>query len=269
MRMNCERIKRMYRPFTLLYIVVFIIACQPASNDRGREDDLHQNKVAEDLGSYLLPGLDHGLLQSPINILSKEASVGQHNITLNFTGDIYKVENLGHTVQLDLEPGNTITVDGKIFELKQMHFHTPSEHLIDGITYPMEMHVVNTLKDQPESETTEYLVLAFLIKMGKDNAFIASFIDQIPKMADEVDELDLNALEDSELGSTSNLLAELHSCYYYQGSLTTPPYTESVNWYVIKRIFEASPQQIKRINAIEGDNARHTQARYERDISAE
>ena len=78
---------------------------------------------------------------------------------------------------------------------------------------------------------------------------------------------DLNFLKHSKMGSVENLLKE--PCYHYKGSLTTSPYTESVNWYVMKRIFEASPEQIERINAIEGDNARHTQARYERDISAE
>ena len=105
----------MYPPFTLLYIVVFNIACQPASNNRLNED-LHQSEVTDEEGSYLLPGLDHGLLQSPINILSAQATTGRHHITLNFSGNIDKVENLGHTVQLDLEPGNSITVDGKTFD---------------------------------------------------------------------------------------------------------------------------------------------------------
>ena len=150
-----------------------------------------------------------------------------------------------------------------------MHFHTPSEHLIDGVTYPMEIHVVNTLKDQPENETPEYLVLAFLVKMGDQSDFLSKFLDQIPEKAGEVNDIDLNTLKDSKMGNTTNLLKEIHSSYHYQGSLTTPPYTESVNWYVIKRIFEASPEQIKRINTIEGDNARHIQAMYERDISAE
>ncbi len=219
--------------------------------------------------SYLLPDLDHGLLQSPINIISKESTSGNHNITINFSGDIDNVKNLGHTVQLELEPGNTITVDGRTFEYKQMHFHTPSEHLIDGITYPMEMHVVNTLKNQQQDETTEYLVLAFHVKMGGESKFLANFIDNIPKDEGGVIEVDLNALTDSEMSNAANLLKELNSYYYYKGSLTTPPYTESVNWYVMKRIFEASPEQIKRINEIEGDNARHIQEKYERKISEE
>jgi len=238
-----------------------ILGCQEASNDQ-EEKDLQQSEgsaVAE--SNYLLPGLDNGLLQSPINILSEEATTGGHNIKLKFFGEIDEVKNLGHTVQLDLEPGNTISIDGRTFEFKQMHFHTPSEHLIDGITYPMEMHVVTILKDQPEAETTEYLVLAFFAKMGKENKFISHFINQIPKEEGDINEVDLNALTDSETSNVADLLKKLNSYYHYKGSLTTPPYTESVNWYVMKEIFEASPEQIMRINSIEGDNARHLQAR--------
>lgn len=245
----------------LLFGAIILVACLSAPNVKVGED-LHQNEdFVGDKDNYLLPGLDHGLLQSPINILSEEATTGGHNITLNFTGEIHKVENLGHTVQLDLDPGNTISMDGRTFEFKQMHFHTPSEHLIDGVTYPMEMHVVTTLKNQPEGEISEYLVLAFLVKMGKENKFISNFIDQIPKEEGGVNKLGLNALTDSETSNVANFLKELNSYYHYKGSLTTPPYTESVNWYVMKKIFEASPEQILRINNIEGDNARHIQAR--------
>jgi carbonic anhydrase len=58
----------------------------------------------------------------------------------------------------------------------------------------------------------------------------------------------------------------LNSYFYYKGSLTTPPYTESVNWYVMKTIIDASPVQIQKINKIEGDNARHVQALYDRSV---
>jgi len=245
----------------LLLGALILVACLPASNDKVDKDHHQGEGLVGDEDSYLQPGLDHGLMQSPINILSAEATTTGHNVTLNFTGEINKVANLGHTVQLHLEPGNTISIDGRTFEYKQMHFHTPSEHLIDGITYPMEMHVVTTLKDQPEGEITEYLVLAFLARMGKENKFISNFIDQVPKEEGGVSKVDLNALTDSETSNVANLLKELNSYYYYKGSLTTPPYTESVNWYVMQKIFEADPEQILKINSIEGDNARHIQAR--------
>ncbi|MCP4265745.1 MAG: carbonic anhydrase family protein, partial [Candidatus Brocadiaceae bacterium] len=59
----------------------------------------------------------------------------------------------------------------------------------------------------------------------------------------------------------------LKSYFFYKGSLTTPPYTESVKWFVMKTIIDASPEQIQQINKIEGDNARRIQALYGRSVS--
>lgn len=254
-------------------LMFFIYACQEEPKNESKvegQQEVHpiESEHPEE-EHYLLPGLDHGLLQSPINILSADASVaGKHHVTLNFNGHIEKVRNLGHTVQLDFEPGNTISAEGKTYEFKQLHFHTPSEHLIDGITYPMEMHVVNVRAGKNESDNPEYLVVSFLIKMGEESEFINTFIEEIPEGENETTDLDLNAFKYSELlmGSEGELL---NNCYQYMGSLTTPPYTESVYWLVVKRIFEASPEQIMKINELEGDNARHIQGKYKRDVYSE
>jgi len=255
-----------------ILVVFFLIGCnhnkvlvkdhqhEPLYDKHGTEAH-HKKEVF-----YSLPGLKHGLLQSPINILSDQSEIGKHNITFNFKDKINKVQNLGHTVQLDFEPGSTVKTGGKTFEFKQIHFHTPAEHLIDGITYPMEMHVVNTLVCQDKEDTTEYLVISFLFKMGKENKFIKEFIDLIPG--------DKNKSEDLSTGTVNlkNLINYnpkklLKSYFFYKGSLTTPPYTESVNWYVMKTIIDASPVQIQQINKIQGDNARRIQALYDRSVS--
>jgi carbonic anhydrase len=226
------------------------------------ETDAYQKKEV----LYTLPGLKHGLMQSPINILSNQSENGKHNVTYNFKDEINKVQNLGHTVQLDFEPGSTINVDGNIFEFIQIHFHTPAEHLIDGITYPMEMHVVNTLVGQDTEDTTEYLVISFLFKMGKENKFIQEFIDLIPDDKNESEEISTGTVNLRNL-IDYNPKKVLSSYFFYKGSLTTPPYTESVNWFVMQTIINASPEQIQLINKIEGDNARHVQALYDRSVS--
>jgi carbonic anhydrase len=257
--------------FTIL-VIFLLIGCncnnEPAGNhqhehlkDKHETEAYHKKEVF-----YSLPGLKHGLLQSPINILSDQSEKGEHNVTFNFKDKINKVQNLGHTVQLDFERGSTVYVDDKIFEFKQIHFHTPAEHLIDGITYPMEMHVVNTLVGQAEEETTEYLVFSFLFKMGKENKFIDEFIQLIPGVKDESENLSTGTV------NLRNLIdydpkKVLNSYFYYKGSLTTPPYTESVNWFIMKTIIDASPGQIQQINKIQGDNARRIQAQYGRPVS--
>lgn len=256
------------KPYYLLLILI-LASCsssdKPENKSSIENESSHDDSKEKEKAGYLMPGLDHGLMQSPINILSSQSEDGMHNITVDFNGEINKIENLGHTVQLDFEPGNTITADGVTYEFKQIHFHTPSEHMIDGITYPMEAHIVNIKEN--EGGTPDYLVISLLFKMGAENTFISRFIDEIPNLPNSTRNIDLNAIKESQL--RDNIEKVIQECYHYKGSLTTPPYTESVFWLVHKDIFEASPDQINRINDIEGDNARHIQAVNDRKIENE
>jgi carbonic anhydrase len=139
-----------------------------------------------------------------------------------------------------------------------LHFHTPSEHLVDGITYPMEMHMVHTLQDDPR----RYLVIGVLFREGADNGFIQEVLSHAP--AEEGDRYDdpmrINALD---------VLASVDGYFHYDGSLTTPPYTETVTWLVMKEVHEAAAAQIERLNLLEGNNARHIQDQHGRHVEAE
>ncbi len=216
---------------------------------------------------YVLPGLEHGFEQSPINIISTANEGGKHNITLYFKDDVNKIENLGHTIQLDFAEGSTIIQDDTTFAFKQCHFHTPSEHLIDGMTFPMEMHIVNLMPNDDKNATPQYLVIGVLFKEGKENKFIADFLNAIPKEEHETAPLNAGSVKMADLFGV--IPKEIKGHFYnYRGSLTTPPYTESVRWYIAKHIFEASAAQIEAINKVEGNNARHVQALYGRTVTA-
>ena len=209
----------------------------------------------------VMPGLDHGLLQSPVNIITNSAEDERHEIAFNLHhAEASYLENKGTTVELDFPKGSSITFDGKEYRLKQLHFHTPSEHQVDGVIFPMEMHVVNTIEPKTPDDLPQYLVLSFLYKMGDPDPIITSFLDQVPtKVGKEELEAGEVALADYE--------AELdYSYYHYRGSLTTPPYTETVEWLVVQKIHEASPEQIRRLHGIEGDNARMVQPLYGRRV---
>lgn len=226
-----------------------------------------KNTQAADDGLYALPGLDHGLIQSPINILTsslQDAAQHQVEVTTIHDDKVTAIVNKGHTIELEFDPGTEVLFDGTFYEFKQAHFHTPSEHQIDGMTFPMEMHFVCAHKELDE-EKPVYLVIAAFFKMGKENKFMSGFIDKIPSH-----ENDTTSLENDPV-YIDDLIGEINpdrKYYYYKGSLTTPPYTETVNWLVLRDIIQASPEQIKAINDLEGDNARHVQAMFEREIEA-
>ena len=219
--------------------------------------DARLESFEQDSTAYSLPGLDPGAHQSPINIFTKrtkeEDDDDQHQFVVHFQDEITAVENLGHTIQLDFKQGSTISVGGDTYTFKQMHFHTPSEHLIDGITFPMELHIVSATEN---SVSPHYLVIAILFKMGEESKFINEFLNSIPDHDHTKTDTKAGSIKFSDLLSLSPS-GELGHHYHYKGSLTTPPYTETVNWFVLKQIFEASPEQIKTINKLEGDNARH------------
>ena len=247
--------------FLCLPLLLTSCANQQIKDVVGISDSPHN-----EAGLYIQPELGHGHMQSPINIRSfKERASNGHQITLNYKDEIKAVENLGHTVQLDFKAGSTVSYEGIKYDFKQMHFHTPSEHLVDGMTFPMEMHIVSTAPLKDKNSTPHYLVLGILFKEGQNNKFLDEFLNKIPKTEHTLAPLEVGAVKLDDL-LYSKELNDVKNFYHYPGSLTTPPYTQTVQWFVFKHIMEASPEQIEAINAIEGNNARHIQGIFARSV---
>ena len=247
--------------YPIFFVLLFVVAC---SIKKQEGYQLHTESEEE---LYTLPGLDHGLIQSPINILTsnlREASRHEIEVTSVHDDKATAVVNKGHTIELEFDPGTKVNFDGKTYDFKQAHFHTPSEHQIDGMTFPMEMHFVCQGKEQ-DTANPEYLVLAIFFKMGQENKFISGFIDKIPTHEDDTVSLVSEPVFIDDLVGPINPDRQY---YYYKGSLTTPPYTETVNWLILREIVDASPDQIRTINNLEGNNARHVQAKFERQVEA-
>lgn len=251
--------------YRTLLTIIFLLALGACADPPPDEDQHAAAEEEEEL--YAMAGLDHGLIQSPVNILTSETSSGRHEIRMSpGRSQAENVTNTGHSVQLDFKPGATVYYDDKAYDFKQCHFHTPSEHQVDGVTYPMELHCVSLIPPSEGSDAPpEYLVVGFLFKMGAESLFISEFLSQVPESEASVH------LDESEPVFIDDLVGEMEGephFYSYRGSLTTPPYSESVSWLVVEHIFEASPQQIGTINRLEGNNARHVQALYGREVEA-
>lgn len=211
---------------------------------------------------YTIAEENTGAKQSPVNILtldSKHKTI--HKIIFNYHPSAETVVKMAHTVQVNYDSGNSISYENRLYDFKQFHFHTPSEHLIDGVTYPMELHMVHVLQ-QPGNNKPVYLVIGLLFKEGKENPFLNKFFNIIPDSTGAVSHQPNQFININELLAQAK---QLHY-YHYDGSLTTPPFTETVTWMVVKHVFEASPQQIEKLNRIEGNNARHFQDLYGREI---
>ena len=225
-----------------LRIVVILLTIVACSTPKAEEEP------------YALPGLDHGLIQSPINIITDSLTEGHHQIKANFDSSHIEIVHLEHSVRINYDSGSTVVFDGRVYEFQQFHFHTPAEHLIDGITYPMEVHLVHTQKGDT-SNIAHYFVLAVLFKMGDQDENIQEFIDLVP---DEIGGIGYHRTKFYNIKFIFGI--NFKDYYHYTGSLTTPPFSETVHWAVSKHILEASPAQIAKLNQMEGNNARHIQS---------
>ncbi|WMP18469.1 carbonic anhydrase [Thiothrix lacustris] len=191
-----------------------------------------------------------GKNQSPIDLNSKHAIKAQLSpLTLAYKAGGNEALNNGHTIQVSYAPGSTLTLDGHAFELKQFHFHAPSENQIDGQSYPMEAHLVHADKDG------NLAVVALMFAEGaKNNAGLEQFWPQMPAKAEETAALTAKT-------DVSKLLPADHDYYRFNGSLTTPPCTEGVVWLVMKQPVIASKAQIEKFTQIMGHpNNRPVQA---------
>ena len=197
-----------------------------------------------------------GTSQSPINIL------GAVNASSTMVGFHYQetplsILNNGHTIQVNYEPGSTITLGHDEYELLQFHFHTPSEHQVEGHAFPMEGHLVHKNHDG------ELAVVGVFIEEGHSNPFFESLIGHLPAHGG-----DENTVSSVHLNA-KDLLPDNQTVYTYSGSLTTPPCSEGVNWNVMATPIQASHEEIQAFSEIMGANARPLQAVNARAISGQ
>ncbi|PTM58789.1 carbonic anhydrase [Desmospora activa] len=200
---------------------------------------------------------EEGKEQSPIDI-SEYKPADLVPIKFGYHAADWGVVNNGHTIQANIaSQDNTIKLDGTTYTLQQFHFHTPSEHTIDGKPTDMELHLVHQDKDG------NLAVVGLMIKEGKENHQLTAVWDKMPK-EESKEEVALGKKLDA-----SALLPDDASTYRYKGSLTTPPCSEGVNWSVVKQPIEMSKAQIDAFKEIFPMNSRPVQPVHEREILEE
>ena len=170
-----------------------------------------------------------GKNQSPIDV-SGTIDAKLKPVRFSYKAGGHEVVNNGHTIQVNIEDGSSIVVDGIQFNLKQFHFHSPSENHISGKSYPLEAHLVHADKDG------NLAVVAVVFNEGKANATVAAAWSRMSK-AEGTSELATNV-------SAAGLLPKSHDYYRYNGSLTTPPCSEGVRWIVMKKPMTVSKDQL-------------------------
>jgi carbonic anhydrase len=197
-----------------------------------------------------------GTRQTPVNIETAKATPAfLSDLRFTYADTAFEVENTGHVIEVMYETGSSLSFASRSngigvctlqaaessadsYQLVQFHFHAPSEHTIDGNSYDLELHLVH------QNSLGELAVVGVLFSKGTDPTPL-------------LDDLMLNA--PTKEGSTtvgtrriniSQLLPADRTYYSYSGSLTTPPCSEGVRWFVMKTPLAVSPFALNRIHSL-------------------
>ena len=187
-----------------------------------------------------------GKRQSPIDI-SMATVTTLPSIEVHYSPAPLKVKNNGHTAQVDYADGSYILVDGVKYNLKQFHFHSPSEHSLGGKYYDMVVHLVHKTDDDKLG------VIDVMMRKGSEHPALKAVFDNMPKEAGTETQV-----ADAQI-SAADLLPKDLTYYNYTGSLTTPPCSEGVNWMVMTNTVEVSDAQVAAFTGVFPKSARPVQ----------
>lgn len=186
-----------------------------------------------------------GAQQSPIDIQSSiKSQLPALKISWPKKPDM--IVNNGHTIQVNADPGNSLTVGSSKYELLQYHFHHPSEHLIGGKAYAMEVHFVH------REASGNLAVVGALMSAGKANAAFNKVVAAMPGKEGP-------AVKMATAPDPNQMLPASRGYYRYSGSLTTPPCSEVVNWLVLRDPIQVARPDIDAFAKLFPMNARPVQ----------
>ena len=177
-----------------------------------------------------------GQRQSPIDLTGYAVDTAAPGLVFNYGQDAHEVTHNGKTAHVEYGAGNTLTVGDRKYELASMHVHVHAEHQIDGQLFPAEMHLVHRRADGGLA------VVGQLFRLGQPDPVLQALIDAYPEPG-----------QTRRSGFTLNAAAFVPQdlgYYHYEGSLTTPPCSEGVKWFVLHEIRTVSQEQVNRIAAL-------------------
>lgn len=236
--------------FLSLLNVNFLIAATHSKKIWGYEGSISPMHWGKLNTAYRLCG--EGQQQSPIDITNPISS-SENKLQFDYQLANFFEQEDHQMIRLDpIQKGKkeSVIFNGESYQLVEQHFHKPSEHLINGQRFPMELHLVH------KNAAGHVLAIGVFIKSG--NVVHAGFETILKQLVarQENDELSSSELEINPM----DFIPKNLSYYQYQGSLTTPPCQEKLEWIVMTTPLEVSAQQLKEYDEIvPGMNARPVQ----------
>ncbi|EXB75896.1 hypothetical protein L484_022573 [Morus notabilis] len=207
----------------------------------------------------------NGGMQSPIDLSNQRVKIIPKlgKLTRSYTPSNATVKNRGHDISIQWHgKAGSIKINGTEYFLQQAHWHSPSEHTINGRRFHMELHMVHQSTDK--TVKNNIAVIGVLYKLGRPDSFLSKLMKDITAISDKKEEKHMGIIDPSEIKLGGKRY------YRYMGSLTVPPCTEGVIWTISKKIRTVSKQQVELLRVAVHDyaeeNARPVQPINRRDI---
>ncbi|KAL6141909.1 hypothetical protein ACLB2K_060195 [Fragaria x ananassa] len=208
----------------------------------------------------------NGTLQSPVDLLSEivEVHPNKGEVRLKYKLSNATIRNRGHDISIQWKLGDagSVEINGTDYWLDQCHWHSPSEHTINGKRFDLELHMVHLIPDA--NVENNIVVVAYLYKIGKPDKFLSEVSKDIKSMIDVKEERHRGVVD------PRNVRKGGAKFYKYKGSLTVPPCTEGVTWIIHKKLTTVSREQMELLREAVHDsaelNARPLQALNRRDV---
>jgi carbonic anhydrase len=195
--------------------------------------------------------------QSPIDIRGAHLNKALQPIEFHYIAGAMTLTNNGHTIQADVHPGSYIVAGGVRYDLVQFHFHHPAEEAVKGKLTDLSVHLVHKSADGKLA----VIAVRMTEDVGSPNAVLASLWPHLPRKAGASEKI-------AEMVSPAGFLPADRGYWTYTGSLTVPPCTEGVRWFVLEQEMPLSRDQLRAFSALFKMNSRPLQDPHGRRIDA-
>ena len=220
----------------------------------------YQGKRGELVWSRLDPtyaACNKGHEQSPIDIRGAHLNKALQPIEFHYNAGSIRLENDGHTIVAHVIPGSYMVAGGVRYELVEFDFHHPGEEAVRGKVTEMSVHLLHRSADG------KLAVIAVRLRESQDtpNAVLAQLWPHLPKTAGAT-------VKVAEMVNAGGLLPADRGYWTYTGSLSSPPCTEDVRWFVFEQELSLSRDQLRVFSQLFRVNSRGLQEAHGRRIEA-
>lgn len=180
-----------------------------------------------------------GHQQSPVAIRGAHLNKALQPLEFHYLAGSMTLENTGNLIVAHVNPGSYMVAGGTRYELKRIEFHHPSEHAIHGRLSDMDVDLVHASADGKMAIVSVLMTL----DRGESNAALATLWEHLPQVPNTTEKV-------PAMVNPGGFLPADRGYWAYMGSLTTPPCTEGVRWYVMEQALSISRYQVQAIERL-------------------